>query len=139
MCIRDRYDLKGINARWIRYLQDRIGFDATERPVLDLQGASYLQVNNSERDHMYRPSDDIAYLWPMIELASGIRYQGWAMQAHARFEYYEDRNIDGLDAVRRLYVRNEETYLGYSNEFLEVYGGRLLNHWGIYGQSSGLL
>ena len=83
-----------------------------KRPVLDLRGASYLQVNNSERDHMYRPSDDIAYLWPMIELAPGIRYQGWAVQAHARFEYYEDRNIDGLDAVNRFWVRNEETYLG---------------------------
>jgi hypothetical protein len=36
-------------------------------------------------------------------------------------------------------VRNEETYAGFSNEFLEVYGGRVLNHWGVYGQSSGLL
>ncbi len=134
-----QHDLKGVNGRWIRYLQDRIGFNAIERPVLDLRGASYLQVNNSERDHMYRPSDDIAYLWPMIELVPGIRYQGWAVQAHARLEYYEDRNIDGLDAVNRFWARNEETYLGYSNEFLEVYGGRVLNHWGVYGQSSGLL
>lgn len=135
----EQYDFTGVNARWIRYLQDRIGFDATERPVLDLRGASYLQVNNTERDHMYRPSDEIVYLWPMIELAPGIRYKGWAVQAHARFEYYEDRNIDGLDAVNRFWVRNEETYLGYANEFLEVYGGRVLNHWGVYGQSSGLL
>ena len=135
----EQYDLKGINARWIRYLQDRIGFDATKRPVLDLQGASYLQVNKSERDHMYRPSDDIVFLWPMIELAPGIHYQGWVVQAHARLEYYEDRNIDGLDAVNRFWVRNEETYVGYSNDFLEVYGGRVLNHWGVYGQSSGLL
>jgi hypothetical protein len=113
--------------------------NASEKPVLDLRGGSYLQANNSERDHMYRPSDDIAYIWPMIELAPGIRYQGWVVQAHARFEYYEDRNIDGLDAVNRFWVRNEETYAGFSNEFLEVYGGRVLNHWGVYGQSSGLL
>jgi hypothetical protein len=129
----------GVQAQWIRYLRDRIGLDATEKPVLDLRGGSYLQANNSERDHMYRPSDDIAYIWPMIELAPGIRYQGWVVQAHARFEYYEDRNIDGLDAVNRFWVRNEETYAGFSNEFLEVYGGRVLNHWGVYGQSSGLL
>ena len=68
----DQYDLTEINARWIRYLQDRIGLVVMEKPVLDLQGASYLQLNNPERDHMYRPSDDIAYLWPMIELASGF-------------------------------------------------------------------
>lgn len=135
----EQHNVSGVQAQWIRYLNGRIGLDATERPVLDLRGASYLQANNSERDHMYRPSDDIPYLWPMIELAPGIRYQGWAVQAHARFEYYEDRNIDGLDAVNRFWVRNEETYLGYSNEFLEVYGGRVLNHWGVYGQSSGLL
>lgn len=135
----EQYDFTGIYARWIRYLQDRIGLIDTETPVLDLRGASYLQLNNSERDHMYRPSDDIAYFWPMIELGPGIRYQGWVIQAHARFEYYEDRNIDGLDAVNRFWVRNEETHLGYSNEFLEVYIGRLLNHWGVYGQSSGLL
>lgn len=132
-------EFSGVQAQWIRYLRDRIGLDASEKPVLDLRGGSYLQVNNSERDHMYRPSDDIAYVWPMIELAPGIRYQGWVVQAHARFEYYEDRNIDGLDAVNRFWVRNEETYAGFSNEFLEVYGGRVLNHWGVYGQSSGLL
>jgi hypothetical protein len=132
-------EFSGVQAQWIRYLRDRIGLDATEKPVLDLRGGSYLQANNSERDHMYRPSDDIAYIWPMIELAPGIRYQGWVVQAHARFEYYEDRNIDGLDAVNRFWVRNEETYAGFSNEFLEVYGGRVLNHWGVYGQSSGLL
>ena len=134
-----QYNFTGVHVRWIRYLQDRIGLDAPEVPVLDMRGASYLQVNNSERDHMYRPSDDILYFWPMIELATGIRYQGWTVQAHPRFEYYEDRNIDGLDAVNRFWVRNEETYLGYSNKFVEVYGGRLLNHWGVYGQSSGLL
>ena len=135
----DQFDFSEIHARWIRHLQDRIGFVVMERPVLNLRGASYLQLNNSERDHMYRPSDDIAYLWPMIELAPGIHYQGWVVQAHARLEYYEDRNIDGLDAVNRFWVRNEETYVGYSNDFLEVYGGRVLNHWGVYGQSSGLL
>jgi len=133
------YEFSGVQAQWIRHLRDRIGLNASEKPVLDLRGGSYLQVNNSERDHMYRPSDDIAYVWPMIELAPGIRYQGWVVQAHARFEYYEDRNIDGLDAVNRFWVRNEETYVGYSNEFLEVYGGRVLNHWGVYGQSSGLV
>ena len=133
------YEFSGVQAQWIRHLCDRIGLNASEKPVLDLRGGSYLQVNNSERDHMYRPSDDIAYVWPMIELAPGIRYQGWVVQAHARFEYYEDRNIDGLDAVNRFWVRNEETYVGYSNEFLEVYGGRVLNHWGVYGQSSGLV
>ena len=133
------YEFSGVQAQWIRHLRDRIGLNASEKPVLDLRGGSYLQVNNSERDHMYRPSDDIAYVWPMIELAPGIRYQGWVVQAHARFEYYEDRNIDGLDAVNRFWVRNEETYVGYSNEFLEVYGGRALNHWGVYGQSSGLV
>ncbi len=133
------YEFSEVQAQWIRYLRDRIGLYATEKPVLDLRGGSYLQANNSERDHMYRPSDDIAYLWPMIELAPGIRYQGWVVQAHARFEYYEDRNIDGLDAVNRFWVRNEETYAGFSNEFLEVYGGRVLNHWGVYGQSSGLV
>jgi len=133
------YEFFGVQAQWIRHLRDRIGLNASEKPVLDLRGGSYLQVNNSERDHMYRPSDDIAYVWPMIELAPGIRYQGWVVQAHARFEYYEDRNIDGLDAVNRFWVRNEETYVGYSNEFLEVYGGRVLNHWGVYGQSSGLV
>ena len=133
------YEFSGVQAQWIRHLRDRIGLNASEKPVLDLRGGSYLQVNNSERDHMYRPSDDIAYVWPMIELAPGIRYQGWVVQGHARFEYYEDRNIDGLDAVNRFWVRNEETYVGYSNEFLEVYGGRVLNHWGVYGQSSGLV
>ena len=133
------YEFSGVQAQWIRHLRERIGLNASEKPVLDLRGGSYLQVNNSERDHMYRPSDDIAYVWPMIELAPGIRYQGWVVQGHARFEYYEDRNIDGLDAVNRFWVRNEETYVGYSNEFLEVYGGRALNHWGVYGQSSGLV
>ncbi len=133
------HEFSEVKAQWIRYLRDRIGLDATDKPVLDLRGESYLQVNNSERDHMYRPSDDIAYLWPMIELAPGIRYQSWVVQAHARFEYYEDRNIDGLDAVNRFWVRNEETYAGFSNKFLEVYGGRVLNHWGVYGQSSGLV
>ncbi|MDC3136924.1 hypothetical protein OBA44_05065 [Bacteroidota bacterium] len=133
------YEFSGVQAQWIRHLRDRIGLNASEKPVLDLRGGSYLQANNSERDHMYRPSADIAYVWPMIELAPGIRYQGWVVQAHARFEYYEDRNIDGLDAVNRFWVRNEETYAGFSNEFMEVYGGRVLNHWGVYGQSSGLL
>jgi hypothetical protein len=133
------YEFSGVQAQWIRHLRDRIGLNASEKPVLDLRGGSYLQANNSERDHMYRPSADIAYVWPMIELAPGIRYQGWVVQAHARFEYYEDRNIDGLDAVNRFWVRNDETYAGFSNEFLEVYGGRVLNHWGVYGQSSGLL
>ena len=62
----EQHQFSGVQAQWIRYLKDRIGLDATERAVLDLRGASYLQANNSERDHMYRPSDDIPYLWPMI-------------------------------------------------------------------------
>lgn len=134
--------LNGLEQRWAENLAKRVrkvDNDDGTRPVLDLRASSYLQMNNSERDQMYRPSDDIPYLWPMIEVAAGMRYDGWVVQANPRFEYYEDRNIDGLDAVNRFWVRNEESYLGYSNEFLEIYTGRVLNHWGVYGRSGAML
>ena len=43
------HNFTGVYARWIRYLQDRVGLIDTERSVLDLRGASYLQANNSKR------------------------------------------------------------------------------------------
>jgi hypothetical protein len=135
-------NMTDLEQQWATRLAERVEAPANDdgrRPVLDLRASTYWQVNNSEREDAYRPTDDQAYLWPMVEVAASMRHRGWVVQANPRFEYYEDRNIDGLDAVNRFWTRNEEAYVGYSNDFLEVYSGRVLNHWGIYGANGAMI
>ena len=97
-----------------------------------------VKAANTGRMDVLRPLND-GKVWPDGAVMGNIAYKNWIGQAHLTFDRYYDTDPDGLDVARRLYTRSEHSYLGYSSPFVDLYVGRLQNHWGNYGGSGVLL
>lgn len=111
-------------------LSNKIIKDST---ILSVSVEGGIQQNNTERRDIYRPSSDKTYIWPFLELNPTLQRNGVVLNANFKFDYYYDRDPDGIDAVNRWYTRNNNGYVGYSSDFIDAYIGRYSNHWGKMG------
>ncbi|NNE69976.1 MAG: hypothetical protein HKN29_06380 [Rhodothermales bacterium] len=70
------------------------------------------------------------WLYPYLE--SGLHWIDGPVIARAafRFDTYWDVDPDGLDSVLRAYMRNDQSYVGYSAERGSVHLGRIATRWG---------
>ncbi len=97
---------------------------------------SELVFNNTERQSSYRPIGDKPFLWPSTDISWTMSKGHFIANANIRFDLYYDRDPDGFDAVNRLYMRNDESYIGFQNEWAQVLVGRKQHHWGVSGQNA---
>ena len=97
---------------------------------------SEITSNNTERQTTYRPLTDKPFFWPATNLTWTVTKGYFIANANVRFDLYYDRDPDGFDAVNRLYMRNDESYVGFQNDWAQVLVGRKQHHWGVPGQNA---
>lgn len=138
----DTSNLTRLSGKWVQMLKDALlpkeEIDP-EGTLIDFATEGGIQINNSERRDMYRPSSDNVYIWPLLELNPTLMNHGLVLNANVKFDYYYDRDPDGIDAVNRWYTRNEKGYIGYASSFVQAYVGRYSSHWGSYDESAALV
>lgn len=138
----DESELSRLSEKWVQSLKEAlipIKQEETESTFIDLSSEGGLQVNNTERRDMYRPSSDNVYLWPLLELNPTLMNHGFVLNANVKFDYFYDRDPDGIDAVNRWYTRNEKGYVGFASSFIQAYAGRYSSHWGSYDEAAALI
>lgn len=140
----EHQDLSEVEIYWIQRLEDdldELSFGRSNAGVkaLHLQLSSGVELTSARRRDMYRPLKYDGYTWPFAHAAGTYSHENWSIHTRVRFDYYYDRDPDGIDAVNRLYSRNEESYLGYQNKLFSFYLGRIENHWGLFEEPAGLL
>ncbi len=135
----DRADLNTAERRWVTMLKRTIGMDRGDAPeagaVLDIGAIG----SDSRRLDVMRPLDDKGFVYPNAMLR--LYWDGGPVVAHMgiRHDLYYDDDPDGLDAAKRLIMRNENAYIGYRSKWASAYVGRFGNHWGQHGETSVLI
>ena len=107
--------------------------------ALHLQLGAGIEGTNTRRRDLYRPLNNDLYTWPFAHVGGTYSTGNWSIHTRVQFDYYYDKDPDAIDAVNRLYSRNEESYLGYQNEMVSFYLGRMERQWGLFEEPAGLL
>lgn len=132
-------ELSEIEKIWFQLLEDEIeyskeyeGRDYIVEPYV-LSGSEF---NNSERKSYYRSTSDEYYVWPFTDLGISADFKGFTLNTNVRFDLYYEFGPDGLDPTNRLYMRNEDSYVGYTSKYFKAYLGRFEHNWGLHNKKS---
>jgi hypothetical protein len=96
-------------------------------------------LSDTERLDVINPLNKDLYAYPIGSIAGYIERKNFIGQFLIRHDYYYDQDPDGIDAARRLFIRAEDSYLGYQSNNLRVMLGRFQNHWGNFGEASSVI
>ncbi len=130
---------------------EKVWYNLLEEEILNIdeaKGKEYIiepyvvtgaEINNSERKNNYRPTDDELHVWPFQDNGLFAEFGNFTVNMNLRFDIYYEFGPDGLDPTNRLYIRNEDSYLGYSSKYFTAYLGRFESNWGMYDKHSTLL
>lgn|SRR5690554_1206842 len=138
----ERRRLSDVERSWVELLESELGI----RKKSDRQGHLYgaievgTRFSSSDRLDVLRPLDanrshlqagDIR-VFPNA-MANVVYEQGPVVGSlQLQHDVFYDTDPDGIDAVTRLYVRSENTYVGYTSRIASVFLGRFSNQWGPY-------
>ena len=140
--------LKGPERYWARLLEKRVERRKSRKRGAAIGGwlAAGAAIANNDRIDPLRYTDGAnplleagdARVFPNAELQIYLDVRSVVLQLGLRHDVYYDTDPDGLDAVNRLYVRNQDAYAGINTRYASLYVGRFSNHWAPIG-SEGLL
>ena len=137
-------DLPSTELEWVEKLRSH--FDVvldTSRTSNDfkygLQFEGGLAASNSDSLMPLRDLDSKGYMYSNGTLTGYMEKGNFIAHMGIRHDLFYDRDPIGIDATRRLYMRSQDAYLGFQNDYLKVYLGRFQNHWAPYGRSSVIL
>lgn len=134
-------ELSNRERNWYNLLSERF----TGRPVnIDSMRVGGLfeggaRHSSSDRLNVIDPAGDGEILLPRGKVNGYMEWKNWIGQAGFTFDWFYDIDPVGLDTADRLYIRSEETYLGYNGDRVEFYVGRFDNHWSTYGRQGAFL
>tara|TARA_R110002126_G_scaffold19675_3_gene73832 strand:- start:5009 stop:6508 length:1500 start_codon:yes stop_codon:yes gene_type:complete len=134
------YDaLSEIEKVWYNLLKEEILY-SDEKRSKEYNFEPYILLasdfNNSERKNVYRPTSNDYYVWPFGETGFITDYKGFTINTNVYFDLYYEFAPDGLDPTNRLYIRNEDSYVGYSSKHFKAYLGRFEHNWGLQGKKA---
>lgn len=134
------YDgLSEIEKIWYNLLEDEILY-SEEKESKEYNFEPYILLasdfNNSDRKNVYRPTSNDFNIWPFGETGFITDFKGFTINTNVYFDLYYEFGPDGLDPTNRLYIRNEDSYVGYSSKYFKAYLGRFEHNWGLQGKKS---
>lgn len=135
-------DLSDIEKIWFNSLIEEVRYsDAHEENdyVIDYYINSASEVNNSERKNYYRPTSNDNYIWPFSDTGFNLDFKGFTVNTNIQFDLYYEFGPDGIDPTNRLYIRNDDSYVGYSSTYFSAYLGRFEKNWGPFDKKSTFL
>ncbi len=113
----------------VEYLEDTVRPFVTEAEIgFSVEGGTHV-TNNGRLDPLrILPGGDVVY----PTLAGELHWNDGPFIAQAGFrgDLYWDSDPDGLDSVGRLYLRNDENYVGVMTPKAALLVGRIATHWG---------
>ncbi|MDR9418141.1 capsule assembly Wzi family protein [Gracilimonas sp.] len=125
---------------WFEMIRARVDQnDPSEKNELGLELTVASRVSDTKRQDVLRPLNQKLYAYPYPTLSGYMEQGDFVGQFSIRHDYYYDQDPDGLDAVRRLHIRSEESYAGYQNNNFRITLGRFQNQWGKYGEPSAVM
>lgn len=86
-----------------------------------------------------RPLRDDVFAFSNADLRFYLEKGPLIAQMGLRHDSFYDQDPDGLDAVKRLYVRGEDGYVGVNTSYFSAYLGRFSQQWGLPGEASSVL
>ncbi|GIV62275.1 MAG: hypothetical protein KatS3mg044_1141 [Rhodothermaceae bacterium] len=137
----DRNTLAPVEAHWVAMLEALLGRAAPgdDEAVAGLDLDAGLDAANTRRLDPLRPLGDAVHAYEHIALRFFLDDGPFVGQLGLRHDLYYDRDPDGLDAVKRLLTRSEESYAGWHTGPASIYLGRLAHHWGLPGETAVVL
>lgn len=132
-------ELNNLEQIWFNSLKEEIRY-SKEQETSDYVSDPYIisgsEFNNTERKNVYRPTSDGYYIWPFGDLGWAVDFKNFTLNTNVRFDLYYEFGPDGLDPANRLYIRNEDSYVGFSSRYFKIYLGRFESSWGLHKKKS---
>lgn len=139
----DSGELSPAEQNWVFRLRERFDVDqemsSSENFRYGISLEAGVRAANSDSLLVLRERDDEFYVYPNATITGYMERGPLIAQAGLRHDVFYDQDPIGIDAVRRLYIRSEDAYLGFQNNYLKVYIGRFQNHWAAPGRASVIL
>jgi len=130
-------DLSNTEIRWLKFIEKRVKKSNAIRYGELISETSF---SDSKRLNTLDPLPQNFFVYPKAQLSAGIGNKGFIANANITHSLYYDQDPDGIDSGDRLYIRPEDTYVGYrSSSGFEAYIGRYDHHWAPYKESSTIL
>jgi hypothetical protein len=85
--------------------------------------------SSSETQDVLRPLGEPNQWHPRIELRSALGNEQWVAQLGLTMDRFYDIDPEGVDIANRLYVRSEESHVGFRSKYANIYLGRFQQHW----------
>lgn len=130
----DRENITKLELLWIKRVEERIkpsdlGFEIIQNSSL----------SDTKRLSELEPLNTNLYVYPFVRFNGFVTLNDFVGNGNITHSLYYDQDPDGIDSGDRLYMRSENTYLGYSNNSIGVYLGRYSHHWAPYNEASTVL
>lgn len=135
-------ELSELEREWVYQLKEEVAFSEEE-----LSGEYLIQpyvlaaseINNTDRKNVYRPRKEELSVWPYVDIGSFGDFGNFTIKANVHFDLYYEFGLDGIDPTNRLYIRNENAYVGYKSKYFSSYLGRIESSWGQFNRNSTFL
>ncbi len=124
---------------WLNLIKERVELNKADDNEIGTELSVSPVISDTERLVVSDPLNQDPYVYPAATLTGYMEKGDFVGQLSFRHDYYYDQDPDGIDAARRLFIRAEDSYVGYQSNNLRVMLGRFQNHWGKFGEASSIV
>lgn len=130
----DVNSLKPVEMEWLAQLGALLGnVGASDELITRFGISATMSQTSSRRYDPLRPLGNAPYIDPRAEFTATMGWQQVVAATGVTHDMFYDRDPDGLDVVNRFFMRGENTYLGFSSQYFDLYIGRFGTHWNRVG------
>ncbi|WP_421774356.1 capsule assembly Wzi family protein [Gracilimonas sp.] len=124
---------------WLNLIKERVELNQTDDNEIGFEFSPSPVLSDTERLDVVDPLNQDLYIYPAATVTGYMEKGNFAGQLSFRHDYYYDQDPDGFDAAKRLFIRAEDSYLGYQKDGIKIMLGRYNHHWGKYGEASSII
>lgn len=136
----DQNEFSDTDKFWARQIRDEVGYSSQEDEIYlygMLEGG--FDLNNTLNGNGLRPQAHKPFFIPNGASNLYAEKDHFAAQMGLRHNLFYDMDRRGINSLSRYYVRNEDYFIGFNSDFVDIYAGRYENLWAPYGETSTVL
>ena len=135
----DEDELNGSEKVWLELIKERVYLNDSDDNEMGAEFSASPVLSDTKRLDPIRPLNQNLYVYPAASITGYMEKQNFVGQFSFRHDYYYDQDPDGIDAAKRLFIRSEDSYIGYHSPSIKIMLGRYHHHWGKYGEASSII
>ncbi|MCP9290169.1 MULTISPECIES: capsule assembly Wzi family protein [Gracilimonas] len=124
---------------WLELIKERVELNEADDNEIGGEFSASPVISDTERLDAVDPLNQDLYIYPAATVTGYMEKGDFAGQLSFRHDYYYDQDPDGFDAAKRLFIRAEDSYIGYQKSGVKIMLGRYNHHWGKYGEASSIM